>query len=289
MQVERLELLETKQTITEPISVLGLSTGIAAGLSFLDPRRADPLDFLGAKRADGRHAAGRADGTAPRPRATLPLTIRLRQISLSAGSYAPAGGLRNISAVSHVKVPDDSWLTANLRVRRTPHANDHDVLMASRAKPAARNAGGAQPVNHGGAPANLGLQGSVTPLRFSPPGGSAAPALPSAGPVAFAGTALGSNVGAAAPSLSVPYPHAHVPPRLSAPPPTAPNGPPHWPLVTPDASGGSPIGTGGVTLIGGGTSSPLSPFQHFPLYVLDYNYGSIHFPGFEQYATIGDP
>jgi hypothetical protein len=166
LKVDSLDLLEVRNTITEPISIYGLSAGLVAGLSFLNPNRPDRFDVGGLRRDDssraGRHVATR---TAVGPTNLLAFTVH-PSAAAAYGSSLPTGVKAGQAAASR-KAPTDSWLTASSRQRHTPGESSEHGLLSSRINHASSaTAGAAQPSNRGGAPASLAARGVVTPLRF---------------------------------------------------------------------------------------------------------------------------
>jgi hypothetical protein len=276
LKIDAIELLEIGNTITEPITVVGLSTGMLAGLSFLNPNQR-ALPNIGAPRREAaKGSTRRPSAAAPaNPGGILPFAVHPRT---AANSGTPAGETPRVHAPR--KAATDSWLTPTSRQRRTPAESSDHGLLSTRIKPApSATARAAQASNRGGAPASLAARGVVTPLRFPRLDEQTVPIPGILGSTSLA--AAGNTALLAGASRTLPVP-----------------------LVNASASASAPIGgdqgsvssrlrfiaaaAGGIPPIDTvPPTTPLAPFTHFALCVLDYNYGSILFPGFEQCAVIG--
>jgi hypothetical protein len=273
LKIDAIEILERKQTITEPISVLGLSAGMAAGLSFLSPTQPDRFHPGTRERTDPGRSSRRAPaGATGQLGGVLPFAVHPRSAASTDRTLA------HTHNVAPRKVSSDSWLSATSRQRHTPGDSAEGSLLNSRLKPAPRSTGGvAQPSNRGGAPASPAVRGVVTPLRFPRIDDQTTPISGILGATTLAGAGSSGVLAGAPRTLPVHLVNGRAP--ASTPASNQPNTASRLRIFG-AASGGIPVDTIPNT-------TPLAPFTHFPLYVLDYNYGSILFPGFEQYAVIG--
>jgi hypothetical protein len=287
----RLDQLEVKSTITEPISVLGLSMSAYAGLvrlGIMSPSMAAGVTVGSVRAGQSDRSAAQAPS---RPTNFVPIEIG-RPIKPRQG---PAGGS---SANSPAANPapggpaSNDWLTVDAL---TEPASSDPGGISSPWHPVTRAGGGAAMAPRGGSgngalPVTLALvHGQVAPLHLPAPqqsspsaaGGSSSGALLAA--VASSMNAGGTNP---APEMSAALPGG-TSSRLARATPGAPATPPanHQPggiTASPDTgSGGTSFGSIPGPSVGG--NAPLN-FPYYPLYVLDNNDGVVLFPGVTQLA-----
>jgi hypothetical protein len=304
MQVDR---LEPRTTITEPISITGLSISALRGLvqlGIMHPYGGSnavsglvrPVDFV---KQSGRPVLNPLVvlGDVLKPIPGLE-TGRRSGTTAGASSAAP-------SAAHDQANPSNDWLTLNA----TPEANASDAHGISTPwKPAARPGGGAAMAPRGGTSAARGIppaaRGAITPLRLpgstpaaSSAGGASAALLAAVAGASGAGTGVASaNEGGGAAASRVSLVHA-APDGASAqgnPPGQGGSGL----TLSPDGGSGGSGGSSGGALPGStpdlvtGNSSTvtddlLTPSAPFSVSVLDNNNGVVLYPNVEQLATLG--
>jgi hypothetical protein len=242
MKGDRLDCLETRNTITEPVSVTGLSITALRGLALIGVMGTD--DALSAATGATQKARENAAPSPPnRLRAPLlgnfvPTTISLphhNPFVAAGGSSIGQPGAAN-SATRPASSDDGDWLTLN------PTSNEADASsgMSTPWQPSARMGGGAAMAPRGGSgngalPVTQALvKGQVAPLRVPPPPPTT-PAIPFLPPT---GGAPGTGPIGGAPTGPVSHSSANAPAgnpsgSLSASPATAPSTPvgPTGPVV----------------------------------------------------------
>ena len=287
-RVDRLEEMEGRNLITEPINFFAAGLGLPTAISMVlgpsagqtvSPRVGQPLRSA-AKSIPAVQLAGSSPSTP-----TLRIAIVPPSRSSGAAGWSGAGNDLATPETSSKAAPatPGGWLT--LSPGKTG-ASGAEPLFAS-VKPS-------QPLQTGGgnsasvmSPAGtaVGTRGGISPLRFAaPPSSSAA----SSALLSAAGGA-GSAPAPAGTSPGIPSPN-HGAIAAAAPPPAS--------LTSLGGAGG----VGGLTQNVGVTavpenawslpyagSSPLAPlsFPYFAMYTLDYDNGVILFPGQYQQATLG--
>jgi len=304
---DRIEKLEIRNTITEPISVLGLSVSAFRGLAQLGIAQVhgggDALDRLAAasRAAQQRGVKAPAKGI-PAPGqaiAYLPIAVGSRP----GGGWATGGGARSSQPIpASSPVVGDAGQTGNLLdLSPASSAESTEPGVSTPWKPAAPAGGGAALPPRGGS-------GGLSPPKAAARGTTPSPGLPastagasnaggSAALLAAAAGAAGApgaagNGGAA---LSAPAPSAHALPAAPSTPGSPPSNGHRGPTITPsDGPGGTPAVSGGATppgsipdpVLGNASGPSQNSFPYFPVYVLDVNDGVVLFPGVDQLATL---
>jgi RHS repeat-associated protein len=188
----------------------------------------------------------------------------------------------------------DDWLTLT-RTQADPNQASALSLLAANSPSSAQSAGGGG-AGGGGGGGGGSTRGQITPLQLAPPsangnGSSSATSAMMTSALINANSSAASAVHAAPGAATVGTPKAAA---------SAPVGPT---AAGPTALAGSVSGGGVPTLAGGtptpglslpiagpspGENPPLGIFNHYPLYTLDMNDGTVLFPGFVQLATGGE-
>ena len=288
MKWDRLERLESKQTITEPISVAGLSISAFRGLAQLGIMQADGGNgaLLAQARAtqQARQTQIRTPHSAPVPNNALSLALSLP--TNSAASAAAGGG-----SVQGVALPASTtnaarpinWLALGLIADPAPEPSHgistpwHPANRAGAGPPwrraAARAAGHRRPRRAMLAGRGGRAQASSAPaLPATIPGYLAsrplqgAPALGAQAPIITRGTAARHLAGAG--------PGSPGSASASASPGSGPTIVAENPSSLPSSS------------VGNGSGSALLSFPYFPLYVLDENSGIVLFNNEYQQASL---
>jgi hypothetical protein len=294
-KVDRLDRLETRNTITEPISVFGLSVGglrALAQFGIISPvgARNVPRDPV-ALREQGAANGGRA---APGS-AAMSVAIGLRPGRPPAGGGA-SGELAAADRPTRSSEVGD-WLTLSAPAQPAP---SDQTGISSPWKPATRAGGGAAMAPRGGSgngvlPATLALvRGQIAPLHVPQPG--LAPSTPGGGGAsaallaALAGSSQGngnSSAPGSAPQSArlLPSTHRTAPSLPGVPGGGQKPGPGHNPR--PMTSGGStPPSSIPDPVIGTSSGPSQDSFPYFAIYVLDNNDGVVMFPGADQFASL---
>ena len=279
-KVSQLEVLETKNTITEPISVLGLSLGAMRGLALFGVMPADGWVHasIGAERIRQAPATGH-----PKPATTAPIssdtfvtTARLGSApnrAVGGGTAASAKSAAQPTAAHAAKSGD--WLTL------TPPATSDltETGISAPWHPIGRMGGGAAMPPRGGSgaptPTKAATRGAITPVHLPP----STPAASNGGVPQSSPPALGSGPG-----------HKNAPPAAPSNRGAAGTTPGGTTLVPADVIGGSGGSTPPSSIpsnpIGNGSRASQESFTYFPLYVLDVDDGVVLFPGVDQLATL---
>ena len=295
-KVDRLERLEPKTTITEPISITSLAVSAlrgAAQLGFILPNQASNALSGLVRPADVAKQVGR---TARNPvvvsRNLLKPIPGLETVRGGGGGTSPAAPATAKRAANDAS---NDWLDLNA----APAADASDAHgISSLWQPAKTAGGGAALPPRGGSsasgPARPSSRGAITPLRLpastpaaSNTGGSSAALLAAAAGASSAGTAgasVGTGRGAPGPILS---------------------SIPAAPGASSGQGGQSGQGTGGGNTFGadgafgGSGGTPISSipdpiignsagqaFPFFPIYVFNNNNSIILYKGVQQLATL---
>ena len=270
LKVNVLELLESRSTVTEPISIVGLSAGMIKGLAFLNPLLGSASGFV-AQRPKTAHTSGPrryAVAGGINPREPLPFAVASR--NRAGGSSTAAREAAYAKSTVRSNTPRTAqWLLETARRPRNGDGSTHEGPSPALAKQPLSRTGGGGTLGPRGGSGGGALRGVVQPLRF---------------PQASANNPTPTAVGVG----SAPAIVATTPSSLGVAAGSAPGGFGSTSMVHLAAIGDSG-GTAVENFVGGDSSSALAGFTNFPLYVLDYNNGSVLFPGFYQYATIGNP
>jgi YD repeat-containing protein len=296
----RLDKLETRNTITEPISVTGLSLTAFRGLVQLGIMQAggvsDEMMELLQQGGKGSAAGGRAPNKSPLPTNFIPVTIGARP-----HHAAPAGG--GSSAVQAAAAPaaaaqSSDWLTLS------------DPAAASSAEPqgistpwhpVARAGGGAAMAPRGGSgngalPVTLALvRGQIAPLHVPQP--ALAPSTPGGGGASAALLAALANASQGNGGSGMPGPVGGGRPAAASHlivAPSAPSsplggqqpGPGHTVQPLTVSGGATPPSSVPDPIIGTSSDPSEEIFPYFDVYVLDNNNGVVLFPGADQLATF---
>jgi len=296
-KVDRLDRLETRNTMTEPISVTALSVSALRSLVQLGIMSVGGGNHAvsQAVREASQRTAGLASssGAGKKPFHGLSIPIGMASPKAAPGG---GGGASEAEVAPPPKRPQaDDWL--NLSAPSSSTSDPHGI--STPWHPIARAGGGAALPPRGGSggpsAAKTSTRGVISPLRLPPSTPGASNAAGSAALLAALASSSASNAAAANAEVAVGAParaaaagsssQSTLPgqaPVGSAPSPTT--GLTAAPLTS---SGGStsassiPVGTRGNF----SGPSQLS-FPYFPLYVLDNNNGVVLFPGVQQQATL---
>ena len=292
--VDRIERLEPRTTITEPISVTALSVGTLGGLAQLGLVQvhggSDALDRLAAaSRAAQKRGVKTAAMQNPAPSQTstyLPIVVAPRTNQGSAGwskgsspaTPAPAPGADGASQ-------SGDWLNLS-----TAASDSTEPGILGPWKPAKPPGGGAAMAPRGGSGALAApAHGAITPLRVpAPASGPSGGAGGMAALLAAAGSAGGSAAASpAGPAAATAQAASRAAPRASMPA-AAPSGSPLDAVLPSAGSGGSALPGSTPDPTHGNSSGPSElSFPYYPAYVLDNNDGVALFPGVTQYALPG--
>jgi RHS repeat-associated protein len=296
--VERVEKLEGRNTITEPISITALSLGITRTLGDLGLVQvhggADALERLAAAQHAAQKPTDHAHATQvlePNPaHSFVPIAVSRHQDAASAGGSAgqssPAATASDPRASTGQNAGD--WLSLS----PSSSAGSTETGISTPWKPIRHDGGGPVLPGHGGVPAasassRISRGGAITQAQLAPPapttsGSGAAGALLAA----VAGASAGAGTQAPAPATaagatgrragtSSTGSHAPASPPISVSPYSDPG--------ATDPSGGGIGSSPGI----GGFSPPYQPsFPYFAMYVLDNNNGVVLYPGVDQLATL---
>jgi YD repeat-containing protein len=295
-QVDRLDRLESRTTITEPVSFTGLS------ISWLRELVQFGLvsNLIGCNALSGlrRQTQQATQAQGPAKPSFLPrrnLLAPIMGIRPDQGSMDGAGGtFIGNNSISSPAAPTD-WLTLS-GAPDSKAAEPHGISLPWH--PAKPNSGGPATQPHGGSnpssPIRSASRGAITPLQLPPSTAAAGSAGGSAALLAAAANASSSSVGTGATQANAGMSTSLAAQGVSVRA-TKDQG-----LTTHDSGGNPPVatpftGSGGSPLPGStpdptlGNFSPPSQqsFAFFPLYVHDNNNGVILYPGVTQYATLG--
>ncbi len=285
----RLEATEKRAMITEPISVAALSLGLPLGLEAilgLAGTAKASLPGVSTRPGQGIGAAPPQGGsTSPganaRSAAFLDITIVPRPVN-GGGSSTSGGQELSVAAPGQSSTGND-WL--NLIPQVSSSSNGSTGLTPPWHPAARQGAGQAIGTGGGGAPAVAATRGAITPLKLAPP--SAVAGNPGASAALYAAAASATTPGNAAP------PPASG--RGSAAPAAQPqdqpqaSGPPNAQPLTGSGSGSSSGGTINPNIdptISNFSPTSLGQFTYFPVYVINYDQGSVLMPGAYQLATF---
>ena len=276
MKWDRLEKLETKNTITEPISVLGLSISAFRGLAQLGIMSADGGNSGLLTLARLSQQASQASCPSRRkPRRASPTPFRSVSIWRPKRASGGGGAVQDTVGQTPTSPPNAPADLPGLTFAAASNASQPQGLSAPWQPAAPLAGGGALPPRGGSGGPSPALVAAASPPQAPPHSPINAPNSPAGSSSAAASSALLSALGlggagsAASPTIS----------RNAAA--AALNGTTdHGQLTT-----GKPLNSSGSSPSLGGIHPDVSPA--FELETLDYNDGSVMVPGFEQLATPG--
>ncbi|HKI17446.1 MAG TPA: hypothetical protein VKA15_06180, partial [Isosphaeraceae bacterium] len=270
-----LDRLETRNTITEPISVLGLSLSAFGSLNRLGLLDVNPMSGFAPPIQAANQAQRPASHAATAPTNFVPIVI-------GPPTHHPTGGgapaQDGTAHPSQAKAQAGDWLT----LLPASGADSSQSGISVPWQPASRAGGGAALPPRGGSgngaqAATVALvHGHTAPLKVPPPPAStpAIPFLPSTG-----GTAPGPIAGGAAPGVT-----RNAAARHQAQGSGSSSGHSVADAVSGGGSSASPIGPSIIaenpsslpsSTVGNGSGSAELSFPYFPLYVLDENNGIV--------------
>jgi len=285
MKVDRLDRLETRNTITEPISILGLSLSAFQGLARIGLM--DPNAMRGiAPPVQATNQAGHPAGAAPTNFIPIVIGLPTHHPATAGGGGASDQDGTAQSPQTTVQGGSD-WLT----FLPVSNSDSSESGISTPWHPIARAGGGAALPPRGGSggpgAAKATARGAINPIVLpastpgaSNAGGSGALLAAVAGASGNNGAAAPAALGSSAPVATTPSGRA---PAGSAH--SSGNGHAAAPLT---ASGGGPApGSTPDPVIGNASGPSQQTFTYFPMYVLDNNNGVVLFPGVDQHATLG--
>ncbi|MFI5459013.1 MAG: hypothetical protein ACHRXM_26590 [Isosphaerales bacterium] len=284
MKVDRLDRLETRNTITEPISILGLSVPVFQGLArigLMDPNAMRGL----APPVQVTNQARRPAGAAPSN--FIPIVIGAPTHHPATAGGGGASDQYGTAQAPQAKVQAGDWLN----FLPVSNSDSTESGISTPWHPIARAGGGAALPPRGGSSgpgaAQAATRGAINPivLPASTPGVSNAGG--SGALVAAVASAGGNNGAPAAAALGSSAPVATTPSGQAPAGSAHSSGSGHAaaPLT---ASGGGPApGSTPDPVIGNKSGPSQQTFTYFPMYVLDNNNGVVLFPGVDQQATLG--
>ncbi len=295
-KVDRLDRLESRTTITEPISFTGLAISAISPLVRLGiiSRSGAANAINPVARAD--ETAKKAGGAGPKPYA-IPAHLFKSIDALALGQHTGAGstGTASItgSSAPHDSDSSNDWLTLNAK----PSTDAGSTGISTPWRPAKGPGGGPAQAPRGGTSAARGIQpaarGTITPLRLPPstPAASGASAALLAAVAGASSTDTQPGVAGAIPVPKISLAHAGAGAASGAsnqggggvtlgadadPGPTPSGGSTPLPGSTPDL----------VT----GNASPMTEGEDvsepFQVYVLDNQAGVVLYPNVDQLATL---
>jgi RHS repeat-associated protein len=298
-----LDRLETRNTITEPISITGLLIPAISGLvrlGIMHPNGGSNARS-GMMRPTGvARQSGSAGGNPIVIHRDLLKPIPELQPQRAAGAGGGSIGVPATSAEFTKAASAESsndWLTLNT----APAASASDPHGISAPwHPAKGAGGGAAQAPRGGSsasgPASASTRGAITALTLPPStaaassaGGASAALLAAAAGASGTGTATASAGSGVAAAASRPVHASQSRYAGQATPPGKGTG---GIAVTPDgdpgasSSGGALPGSTPDPVTGNGSGASQSSFAFFPMYVLDNNSGVVLYPGVQQLATL---
>jgi RHS repeat-associated protein len=257
-RIDRLEVMESRNMVTEALSSLSLGIGIPAAIALTRPQTASAS---GTTKAD-RPKVSAAD----RAPAVLPFSV-------SPAATAPSGsgaGQATTQVIAVPKSPAGDWLSLGQSKAAAPPAPLKTVADARSKPDQPGGGGGVAGSSHG---ATVGTGGAtIAPFQVPAPAPSQsqdsgpAPVLTGSAPAPSpqAATGAAASIGAS-------------------------NG-----ITATGTTTGTGTGTGGSTTHRLFAPTPpenvaLGQFTNFPVYTLDQNDGVVLFPGYEQLATLNAP
>jgi RHS repeat-associated protein len=294
--VDRVEKLETRNTITEPVSVTALSIGALRGLYQLGLVEVhgggEALKTLEIARQAARQQGSRTATPAmlplPKTSAFLPISVcpQANHSAAADGAYkpeAPASGPASDPGDVSASDPTSDWLNISPLSGQSTESGFWAPW-----HPAKPQSGGPAQSPRGplAVPRASSGHGTISPLRVPAP--TSAPANASGSSAALLAAAAGAASSApAGPVGSAPQSNPGASPAKASHSPGAPGSINPFDGGGPTASGGSPPGSTPYPVKGNSSGPSLGAFQYFPVYVLDWNDGSVMMPGAYQYATLG--
>jgi RHS repeat-associated protein len=299
-KVDQLDKLESRTTITEPLSFTGLALSSISGLlrfGFMYPDGSNhALNAL----SRAKDAAEKSGVSSPKPY-TLPAKLLKSIDALAVGQIAGTGGTSTAGASGTSAHPSSSdastdWLTLTPKMT----ADNGTGGISKPWHPAKQPGGGPMQAPRGGSNASgsgsAAARGAITPLRLPP---STAAAASSGGAsaallAALANASAGTGTQIASPGVG----GAPATPKISliragAGTASGSNNPGGGITITPAADPG-PSSSGGGTPAPGSTPDPetgnypgFTPGVSAPfgMYVLDNQSGVVLQPGVEQFVT----
>ena len=305
MKWDRLDRLETRNTITEPISVTGLAISTLRGLTLLGTPYAASNALSGLRRPSDVGTRSGSSGGNPfvfhgNLLEPLPDIGSSRHTGAAGGSSGAAPGTADTATRSNQGASSD-WLNlSNAPAGDAPEAHG----ISAQWHPAKGAGGGAALPPRGGSSASgsagASARGAITPLRLpastpaaSNAGGASAALLAAVAGAGGAGAASGSvGAGSAAAASHVSLVHAapagstgqtsHTGQGTGGGLTLSPDGDPG-----PGSSGGALPGSTPDPVISNFSEPSLQTFTWYPVYVHDNNNGVVLYPGVEQLATFG--
>ena len=303
-KVDRLDRLESRTTITEPISFTGMALSAMAGLARLGFMYPDGEISALRSLARAKDAAKQAGHSSPKPYA-IPAKMLKTIDAIAMGRLAVGGSAgaaaRAGSTAGHASNNSSTdWLTFNAPA--TSNSSDAHGIAAPW-HPAKGPGGGAAQAPRGGTSAARGMtptaRGAITPLRLpsnsasaSTGGGSSAALLAAVAGASGAGgqaasAGMGTEGGAgAAPRASLVHAGSGASPGHNSPTGGgttfgADDG------SGPTTSGGGPLpGSTPDPVTGNGSGVTENASEPFSLSVLDNQAGVVLYPGVDQFATL---
>lgn len=265
-RVESLEMLEGRAMITESLGILTLGVGVpTATASFGADVAAQPIRVPSMSHSS--------------PNSGILFPTYNEYLPQDRGANVGPGGKVDRVAITPLPVLKRAgdWLILS-KVEDVPRSNGVAITAAPPLTQGRSNAGGSSP--RGGGSAGPGA-GVITPVTIPAPTTSAAAAmiLP-----ASDGNAQGTLPATTSQPRAVPTPSASG---------STSSSPAGLALTTePTSSGRSSSGAGKVDpglihVSGVGAGASLASFPYFPLYTLDYNDGTVLYPGTAQFGTAG--
>jgi hypothetical protein len=271
MQWDRLDKLESKNTITEPVSLLGLATGSLRGMVQLGLMQADGGGLLTMARLAQQEQQGPTQ-TAKAP-ATSDTSVPIGILVPDTASSAAAGGGMAVQDPSlGASPPQGESGSALVQLNISGSGSSRTAGLSAPWHPAAPAGGGcAMPPRGGSGGPSAGLIGASSPGGSGGGSSKSAPSAPASTSSAGASSALLSTLGLGAGGSA-------------------------------SSAAGGGTGAGAVattvsrnssaTTLNGGTSTPskkglvhTDTSPAFELVTLDFNDGSVMVPGHNQLAT----
>jgi hypothetical protein len=300
LKTSRLDRLETRNTITEPISVTGLSLSALRGMVQFGIMQADGGNGAALQLARAAHQAQQAPvrahlaPTAPRDAAPIGILAHPRHPAGGAREAPIVPGAPGLKAMIRQNNPTDPLA---LTTSSDAQANE-SVGISLPWQPVSRAGGGAALPPRGGsgngaqAAATALVQGHTAAIQ-SPPPPPTTPAIPFL-PPANSGGAGGYG---GAPVITRNAAAAKLAQGIVTPGSGVAHGGPTGPRLAADEAGGSSSGSTVVvenassrpsSSAGNGSGFSQMSFPYFPLYVLDENDGVVLFNGqYQQTSSAG--
>ncbi len=300
--VDRLDRLESRTQITEPVSLVEVATNAIRNLIQLGFMYPDSANHALNALAPAKDAAKKSGSSSARPYA-LPAKLLKSIDALAIGQIAGTGGSSAAEASGAAgrrssSEASNDWLTLSAK----PAADQGAEGISKPWHPAKGPGGGPAQAPRGGTSASRGTQntahGTITPLRLpastpaaSAGGGASAALLAAVAGASGAGTQVASpGAGGAGPVPRISLVHAGAGAASGESNQGGNGAVPFSPAADPGStpSGGStpPPGSTPDPVIG--NSSPITDdvSEPFNVYVLDNQAGVVLYPGVQQLATL---